>query len=118
MAWIGLKDMEIRKAPIGYYAEEKRMGNDFQVSVMADLDIPNVMADHLENTLNYETIYEVVQTVMYQEMDLIEAAAYRIYDNLREKAPSFRQIEVCIRKFKPLQVKSGGDSVIVMRFPE
>lgn len=116
MAWIGLQDMEIEKVPIGYYDEEKLIGNDFRVSVMANLSMPEPDSDELANTLNYETVFTVVQSIMKEEMDLIETAAYRIYEGLKAKDANFHELEVSIRKYKPLQVKSGGDSVITMRF--
>jgi len=117
MAWIGLEDMEIRNARIGYYAEEKQMGNAFRVSVMAALTIAHPEADDLTHTLNYETVHAVVQAVMAQEADLIETAAYRIHEGLVEAGAAFDQLQVTIRKYKPLQVAGGGDSVIVMTFP-
>ena len=117
MAWIGLKDMHIQNAPIGYYPEEKLIGNTFHVSVSANMEIPDPEADNLANTLNYETVYDVVTEVMFQEMDLIETAAYRIYQGLKAKGPAFNALEITIRKQKPMQVSQGGDSVLTMQFP-
>ncbi len=116
MAWIGLQDMEIEKVPIGYYDEEKLIGNDFRVSVMANIPMPEPQSDELANTLNYETVFATVHAVMKNEMDLIETAAYHIYEGLKAEGAVFEELEVSIRKYKPLQVKSGGDSVITMRF--
>ncbi len=118
MAWIGLVDMELQKAPIGYYDEEKTIGNSFQVSVMARVPFADPDADELENTLNYETVYQTVHEVMYEPMDLIETAAYRIYKTLLNKGATFDQLEVRIRKYKPMLVRRGGDSLLVMHFPE
>lgn len=118
MAWIGLVDMELQKAPIGYYDEEKTIGNSFRVGVMAKVPFADPDADVLENTLNYETVYQTVHEVMYEPMDLIETAAYRIYKQLLHKGATFEQLEVRIRKYKPMLVRGGGDSVLVMRFPE
>ncbi len=118
MAWIGLVDMEIRKAPIGYYHEEKIMGNAFHVSVMAQVPLADPDADELGQTLNYEQVYQAVHKVMREPMDLIETAAYRIYRTFIAEGISFDALEIRIRKHKPMGLKDGGDSLLVMRFPE
>lgn len=117
MAWIGLVDMELSNAPIGYYDEEKTIGNSFRVSVMAEVQLVDPDADDLNHTLNYETVYQAVHEVMGQRMDLIETAAYRIYKALIQKGADFEALEIRIRKYKPMLLRQGGDSLLSMRFP-
>lgn len=86
---------------------EKRDGNTFLVSVKMKLDTYLAgITDNLEDTLNYQEVYDVVKREMEIPSNLIEHAAQRILDAL---AREFSQIQSVYVKLTKLNPPLGGD---------
>lgn len=116
MAWVGLEAIPVRNAPIGYYDEEKRIGNDFEVRIAVEKDLGDPGSDVLGDTVNYEILHQTVQQVMREPMDLIETAAYRIFEGLKTELSGSKQVLIRIKKFYPIQGVKGGHSFVEMTF--
>ncbi len=106
MSIITLQNMKFH-AYHGCLDFEKRDGNTFLVSVEMKLDTYLAgITDNLEDTLNYQEVYDVVKREMEIPSNLIEHVARRILDAL---VKSFPQIETLKLKLTKLNPPLGGD---------
>ena len=86
----------------GVLEHEKRDGNDFLVTVSFMLDTERAAAtDMLEDTLNYQEVYDTVCREMAVRSDLIEHVAQRIFDRLEQEFPQISELEVVLQKCNP-----------------
>lgn len=98
--------LEINKieifAPIGVYEHEKKDKNRFLVSVEIEADFSKSMySDRLEDTLDYQKIYDIVHAEMQLPADLIENVCYRISEKLIKIDFSISKLKVRIDKCLP-----------------
>ena len=97
---IGLKQMEFY-AYHGWYAIESKVGNLFYVDIEFNIE-PEALdwsTDELLDTVDYETIYNIVKTEMEVTSKLIEHLAYRIKTVIQS---SFNHpVKVKITKLQP-----------------
>ena len=97
---IRLQDIELQ-ARIGVFPGEKEKGNTFRVSVSITLPTPTgTVTDRLEDTFNYQTLYDVVAEEMARPADLLEHVACRIQAHLQAIQPE-AQVHVSISKKNP-----------------
>ena len=91
----------------GCFDFEKRDGNTFLVSVEMDLDTDiSGKTDNLEDTLNYQEVYDVVKREMEIPSNLIEHVGQRILDALINEFPKLKSVTVKLSKLNP---PLGGD---------
>jgi len=88
-------------SPIGYYPEERLLGNEFFVDFSVSFPFENDHADDLNNTLNYEELYGLLCKVMKKDRQLLESAAAEILDEAKSRYPFATKIVVAIRKTTP-----------------
>ena len=97
---VALKDVRFY-APIGFFEEERIVGNEFYVDVSVDFPFGNEDAEDLMNTLNYAELYELVCVVMQQERKLLESAAQEILEGIRNAYAFVQEVRVTVRKTTP-----------------
>lgn len=86
---------------------EKREGNTFLVNLILELNTEKAeISDKLEDTLNYQEVYDVVKHEMEIPSNLIEHAARRIFDALIENFPQILHLNLRLSKLNP---PLGGD---------
>ena len=86
---------------------EKRDGNTFLVNLILELNTEKAeISDKLEDTLNYQVVYDVVKHEMEIPSNLIEHAARRIFDALIENFPQILHLNLRLSKLNP---PLGGD---------
>lgn len=101
MATITLENMEFH-AHHGCMDHEKTLGNTFYVTVKMKLDtIKAEKSDDLNDTLNYQNVYDVVKIEMSQPSNLIEHVAHRIIDSLQSNFNQLESIYVKLTKMNP-----------------
>jgi 7,8-dihydroneopterin aldolase/epimerase/oxygenase len=88
-------------SPIGYYAEERLLGNEFFVDFCVTFPYEEGDAEALTQTLNYEELYAILRDVMQKERKLLESAAKEIMDISRSRYAFANKIMVSIRKTTP-----------------
>lgn len=93
-------------APIGFYEEERVLGNEFFVDLKVGVPFQNPNSEDLKNTINYEELYQVLVEVMSPKRRLLESAAEEILNAVLKKYPYVREVNVQIRKMNP---PFGGD---------
>ncbi|MGH1437999.1 MAG: dihydroneopterin aldolase [Lewinella sp.] len=120
MAVIGLEGMRFN-GPHGFYPEEEVLGNDFLIDIYLDVNTRRAaMHDDLGSTVNYETVYIMVQSEMKKSAQLIETLADRINGRISEFYDNLKGIRLVIRKLNPplsgqvaaayIEVKTGSFS--------
>jgi len=98
---IKLQNMEFY-AFHGHLPEERVIGRYFYVDVAVDTELSKAMySDNLEDTVNYQRIYEIVKREMAIPSHLLEHVAGRIIHSLKAELPTVDRVEVCIRKNSP-----------------
>ncbi len=86
----------------GYYPEEREHGNDFMVNLT--LELPTTQggeSDLLDNTLNYELVYNIVKEEMDIVSHLLEHVAARIKTRIEQEFPSITTSTVRVSKKNP-----------------
>lgn len=105
MSIITLENMEFH-AYHGCMEHEKSLGNTFLVSLSMELDTSVAgTTDMLNDTLNYQLVYDAVKSEMDVPSNLIEHLVQRICDSLFE---NFLQINTLSVKLSKLNPPLGG----------
>lgn len=90
----------------GVFESERLNGNTFRVSVHIELDdTPGCTTDRVEDTLNYQQVYDIVREEMSHPSNLLEHVANRIIKRL-SALDELSRISVCVEKQNP---PLGGD---------
>lgn len=112
---IALKEVRFF-SPIGFYEEERKLGNEFYVDVEVSFPFVNSNAEDLTNTINYEELYKILVEVMTPSRKLLESALEDIMNLLLKQYLFVETIEIVIRKVNP---PFGGDlanSVVTLSY--
>ena len=97
---IRLQDI-VLQAHHGVFTQERELGNTFKVSVSIDIpETVGVVTDELEDTIHYQTLYDVVVEQMQQPSNLIEHVAGRIRAQLVRLYPE-ATVHVQVSKKNP-----------------
>ena len=92
----------------GVLPQERKVGNDYQVSLRIGYDISRAMvSDEVNDTLNYAEVYQLLSQEMSVPSALLERVAGRIGDRLFCKFPAIQSIDLTIIKVNP---PMGADS--------
>lgn len=91
------------RAGHGYYEEERRDGNDFEVDLTFSANLRDAGEnDDLSLTIDYQQAEEIVSAVMEgPSVKLIETLAKKIGDRLFKAFPMVETLEVAVRKLHP-----------------
>ena len=110
MRTIGFERMKFH-APVGVFPEEKTLGNEIEIEMK--IHIPNGdVNDKLKETIDYSEIYDVIASVMKEEMDLLETVADRVVEALSQKFTSAQKIWIKVAKLNPPLPARIGKSFI------
>jgi len=92
----------------GVLPQERKVGNDYQVSLRIGYDISRAMvSDDVNDTLNYAEVYQLLSQEMSVPSALLERVAGRIGVRLFRKFPAIQSIDLTIIKVNP---PMGADS--------
>lgn len=92
----------------GVLPQERKVGNDYQVSLRIGYDISRAMvSDDVNDTLNYAEVYQLLSQEMSVPSALLERVVGRIGDRLFRKFPAIQSIDLTIIKVNP---PMGADS--------
>ena len=102
MAIVGLEGVRIR-GPHGFYPEEEVLGNEFLIDVFVSTNTKRAaLTDDLGKTVNYETLYLMVQSEMRKSSQLIETLADRIVMRIEEYYEhNIDGVRIILRKLNP-----------------
>ncbi len=101
----------------GVMEQERRVGNDFEVTIEVFYPFKRVFfSDNLNDTLAYEELYEIVKEQMAKPSRLLEHVAGRIIVAIEKKFPTATAGELSITKLHPpfkCDMPCGGATVVV-----
>jgi len=111
-AKIGLEDVRIH-APHGFFEEEHLMGNEFSIDVEVEASIAGAARnDDLGGTVNYATIYYLIQAEMKKPTQLLEALAYRMGNRILNQFDNVSSVKLRLRKINPPLGGKVGAAVV------
>jgi 7,8-dihydroneopterin aldolase/epimerase/oxygenase len=100
----------------GFYPEEQILGCEFIVDIDTELEVFNSGNDDLNQTVNYERLFEIAKTEMEIPRKLIETVAHEILEKIRHEFLALKSIRVSIRKMNPPLSGQVGNSFIELTF--
>jgi dihydroneopterin aldolase len=101
MSLIAIEGMEFY-ASIGYYSEERMARGKFSVDAYIDLDTSVAAgSDALQDTVNYERLYDICAEKMKGEYDLIETVAHEIAQVIISQWPHIEKVKIRVVKWNP-----------------
>lgn len=101
MGMISVEGMEFF-AYHGCFAEEQVIGTRFIVDFYFETDTTRAeLSDDLKQTVNYQTVYQLVKKEMDQKAHLLEHVAHRILKTVTDAFPEINAAEVKISKLNP-----------------
>src|SRR3954466_13050311 len=87
----------------GFYPEEQKIGSHFVVNIEVEFTpAADVKDDDLNNTVNYEWLYDMVCEEMKLTKKLIETVAQSIIDQTKQQYPFADRVQVTLKKLNPL----------------
>ncbi|MFD2872208.1 dihydroneopterin aldolase [Mucilaginibacter ximonensis] len=97
----------------GFYPEEQKLGCYFTVDIEVDfIPVGDISEDNLDNTVNYEKLYEIACEEMKIARKLIETVAQNIMDGIVKQYSFVNTIKLTIHKLNPpLGLKTKSSSV-------
>lgn len=101
MAKIILENMEFH-AFHGFLDHENELGNTFLVSISMEINTEKAgESDELHDTLNYQSVYNIVRYEMKIPSKLIEHVGQRILDAVFKEFQQIKELEVKLSKLNP-----------------
>lgn len=101
MSLISIEKMEFY-AYHGCFDEERKIGTWFNVDLSMEVDTSKAeVSDSLEDTVNYQEVYQVVKKEMMISSKLLENVARRILKAIREAFPAVSYAWVKVKKMNP-----------------
>ncbi|MDR0982494.1 MAG: dihydroneopterin aldolase [Culturomica sp.] len=104
---IEIEDMEFF-AGHGCFETERKVGNKFKVQVCLHYNCEAAAnSDNIEDALNYQEVYEIVDKEMKINSNLLENVAKRIMDSLSAKFPQLEYARIKVSKLNPPLAKGS-----------
>jgi dihydroneopterin aldolase len=101
MGLIEIEGMEFY-AYHGHFKEEQIVGNKFLVNIAIKTNCESAAeTDNLENALNYQIVYKLIQNEMKKKSHLLENIAKRILDSLYSEFDTIKHTKIKISKMNP-----------------
>ncbi len=86
----------------GAMPHEKVVGGDYSVTLQLEADLSAAsVSDELGDTINYATLFDLVQREMEIPSQLIEHVAGRIHSSIRKQYPLITSLSVTVAKLHP-----------------
>ncbi len=97
---IELRDLQFH-AYHGLYPEERKTGNDFRVALEVDYQPAEAVITKINDTLNYASLYMIVESAMRKPVDLLETLVMQIADSIHTDFPQATRIKISLYKLHP-----------------
>lgn len=101
MGWIALEGLDFF-AYHGFYEEERKIGNRYEVDIRVETDFDQASEDDLlDNTVDYGQLYQIVSEEMRQSTKLLERLAGKIAGRVLQEIETVQKVEISISKLNP-----------------
>lgn len=97
---ISLNNVRFR-AYHGLYPEERQKGNDFVVNMQVMYMPQQEVITELDQTINYATLFEIINSVMQKPVDLLETLVQTIAKAVHTQFPQIKEVNVSVEKLNP-----------------
>ncbi|MGZ8524158.1 MAG: dihydroneopterin aldolase [Chitinophagaceae bacterium] len=111
---ISLNNVRFR-AYHGLYPEERQKGNDFVVNMQVSYAPTAGTITSLEDTIDYGVLFEIMNTIMQQPVDLLETLVQGIAHAVHHKFSRVKEIVVSVEKLNPPIDKFSGSAAVSYR---
>ena len=102
---------------IGVLEEEKKIGNEFRVSVSVFLPYKEeILNDNISSTVSYAELYDIVHKQMQIEYNLLEKVAAEIAKSIKYRYPQISRGKVSIEKKHPPIPGMIGSAIVALNF--
>jgi dihydroneopterin aldolase len=99
----------------GVFTEENKIGNTFIITITLDIDLQKASeTDDLNDTINYQHIYDEVKAQMQIQSKLIEHVTGRILRAIMSKFAQVSKAEIRLKKINPPLGGQVESATIVM----
>jgi dihydroneopterin aldolase len=85
----------------GLHDEEGSLGNEFEVDLAVSSEPIIPVIHHIQETVNYAVLFEMVRAQMNRPRRLLETLAMEIVEEVHTKFPQTREINITITKLFP-----------------
>ena len=101
MSTISIEGMEFF-AYHGCFKEEQVIGTKFSIDLFMEVNTKEAeQSDQLEDTVNYQAVYQLVKEEMESKSNLLEHVGRRVLESIRESFPQIEGAKIKIRKLNP-----------------
>jgi 7,8-dihydroneopterin aldolase/epimerase/oxygenase len=108
---ISLNNLRFR-AYHGVYPEERQKGNDFVVNMRVRYAPPSEIIVSLQDTIDYASLFAIINTTMQQPVDLLETLVQTIANAVHDRFPQVKEITVSVEKLNPPIDKFSGSATV------
>lgn len=112
---VSIKDAEFHSYH-GYYAEERKAGNKFNIDAEVELKSFDSNDDNILDTVNYEHIYHICKEEMGNTQKLLETVVFNIISRIKNELENVTSGSVRLEKISPQLGGKVGKAVVEMRF--
>lgn len=100
MLTVGLKDIKFR-AYHGVYASEQIVGGDFILNLSVEYNPGNNVFHHIEETLNYEELFQMAKDIMEKPVALLEQVVTELAGKIFITYQMVEQVSINLEKCNP-----------------
>jgi 7,8-dihydroneopterin aldolase/epimerase/oxygenase len=93
----------------GLYAEERKVGNEFEVNLSVSYTATETVIAELDHSINYVKLQELVKAEMQQHRDLLETFVMELAEKIHVAFPIVKKVEIAIDKLHPPIAKFSGN---------
>ena len=108
---ISLNNVRFR-AYHGLYPEERQKGNDFVVNMQVGYIPKTGSILSLEDTIDYGTLFTIMNSIMQQPVDLLETLVQEIAQAVHQKFSQVKEITVSVEKINPPIDRFTGSAAV------
>ena len=108
---ISLNNVRFR-AYHGLYPEERQKGNDFVVNMQVSYLPKSGSIASLDDTIDYGTLFNIMNSIMQQPVDLLETLVQEIAHAVHQKFSQVKEITVSVEKLNPPIDKFIGSAAV------
>ena len=96
----------------GLYPEERQKGNDFVVNMEVSYTPASGMITSLEDTIDYVVLFDLINGIMQQPVDLLETLVQSMAHAAHQQFPQIKEIIVSVEKLNPPIDRFEGSTVV------
>lgn len=84
----------------GLYEEEKKLGNEFELNIDVSFKPENEVVHHLDETINYTSVYELAKSEMGKPRELLETYLCELAAVLKRNFPAITALDITLYKLQ------------------